>query len=95
MRGKNNNRKQCAIPNGSCRTYHTWEHKQRHVIAKESNKLKNTYKEHVKYFDKQIQAKLEQFPRAIEGKVPVKELNKRCVELRILKDARALLQSIN
>ena len=44
--------------------------------------------EHVKYFDKQIQAKLEQFPRAIEGKAPIEVLNKICLELRILKDAR-------
>jgi len=32
--------------------------------------------EHVKCFDKQIQAKLEQFPRAIEGKAPIEVLNK-------------------
>jgi hypothetical protein len=44
--------------------------------------------EHVKYFDKQIQAKLEQLPRAIEGKAPMKRLHKICLELRILKDAR-------
>ena len=44
--------------------------------------------EHVKYFDKQIQSKLEQFPRAIEGKLNRKGLDKICLELRILKDAR-------
>jgi len=44
--------------------------------------------EHVVYFDKEIQSKLEQFPRAIEGKESIEALNKMCLELRILKDAR-------
>ena len=43
---------------------------------------------HVKYFNTQIQDKLEQFPRAVEGKAPIKLLLKICLELRILKDAR-------
>ena len=44
--------------------------------------------EHVAYFDKLIQRKLEQLPRTIEGKAPVEVLNEICQELRILKDAR-------
>jgi hypothetical protein len=42
----------------------------------------------VDFFDKLIQQKLEQLPRAIEGKANQKVLNKICIELRILKDAR-------
>ena len=53
-----------------------------------NNNTKIMNEEHVKYFDKQIQAKLEQFPRAIEGKLNRKGLDKICLELRILKDAR-------
>ena len=44
--------------------------------------------EYVAYFDKLIQEKLEQLPRAIEGKAPFEVLNEICQELRILKDAR-------
>ncbi len=32
--------------------------------------------EHVAYFDKLIQGKLEQLPRAIEGKAPIDRLKK-------------------
>jgi hypothetical protein len=42
----------------------------------------------VAYFDILIQKKLEQLPRAIEGKMPIDGLRKICQELRILKDAR-------
>jgi hypothetical protein len=52
----------------------------------EKNKIMS--KKYVKYFDKEIQGKLEQFPRAIEGKASMKVLKKICLELRILKDAR-------
>jgi len=44
--------------------------------------------EHVKYFDAQIQSTLEQLSRAIEGKVIRRDLDKICLEIRILKDAR-------
>ena len=45
---------------------------------------------HIKYFDKEIQNKLEQIPRAITGGASKKVLRKICLELQILKDARAL-----
>ena len=44
--------------------------------------------EHVAYFDRLIQGKLEQLPRAIEGKAPSERLEKICQELRMLKDAK-------
>ncbi len=44
--------------------------------------------EHVAYFDKLIQQKLESLPRAIEGKAPVEKLEEICLQIRILKDAR-------
>jgi len=44
--------------------------------------------EHIKYFDKLIQRKLEQLPRAVEGKAPIEELEKICQEIRILRDAK-------
>lgn len=51
---------------------------------------KNNYMntEHVAYFDKLIQQKLECLPRAIEGKAPIERLEEICLQLRILKDAR-------
>ena len=49
------------------------------------NKMKVEY---VAYFDKLIQEKLEQLPRAIEGKEPFEVLNEICQELRILKNVR-------
>tara|TARA_R110000803_G_scaffold76454_1_gene141086 strand:+ start:20403 stop:20570 length:168 start_codon:yes stop_codon:yes gene_type:complete len=45
-------------------------------------------KEHVAYFDKLIQQKLEGLPRAIEGKAPIERLEEICLQLRILKDAK-------
>lgn len=45
-------------------------------------------KEHVAYFDKLIQDKIEQLPRAIEGKAPLERLEEICMQLRILKDAK-------
>jgi len=44
--------------------------------------------EHVNYFNEEIQSKLEQLPRAIEGNSSEKELKRICREIRILKDAR-------
>jgi hypothetical protein len=42
----------------------------------------------VEFFNKLIQQKLEQLPRAIEGKANQKVLNQICIELQILKNAR-------
>lgn len=43
---------------------------------------------HVKYFEKEIQSKLEQLPRAIQGKAPMSRLEKICEEIKILKEAK-------
>jgi len=47
--------------------------------------------EQIAYFDKLIQQKLENLPRAIEGKAPVEILEKICQELRWLKEAKEQL----
>ena len=44
--------------------------------------------DHIKYFEKQIQNKLEQLPRAIKGDAPREVLDKILQELDILKDAK-------
>lgn len=44
--------------------------------------------EHVDYFAKEIQRKLEQLPRGIEGNSPMESLKETCLEIRILKDAK-------
>ena len=51
--------------------------------------------EQIAYFDKLIQNKLEQLPRAIEGKSPIEVLEKICQELRMLKDAKEQLALCN
>lgn len=43
---------------------------------------------HVEYFEKEIQSKLEQLPRAIAGNAPRDELDRICIELQILRDAK-------
>ena len=47
--------------------------------------------EQIAYFDKLIQQKLENLPRAIEGKSPIERLEKICRELRWLKEAKEQL----
>ena len=44
--------------------------------------------EQVAYFNKLIQGKLEQLPRAIEGGEPISVLREICQEIQILKDAK-------
>ena len=51
--------------------------------------------EQIAYFDKLIQNKLEQLPRAIEGKSPIEVLEKICQELRMLKYAKEQLALCN
>gem|GEM_PF-1321447 len=53
-----------------------------------TNKKVLIMNEHVNYFNEEIQSKLEQLPRAIEGNSSKKELKRICREIRILKDAR-------
>jgi hypothetical protein len=47
--------------------------------------------EKIAYFDKLIQNKLENLPRAIEGKASIEVLEKICRELRWLKEAKEKL----
>ena len=47
--------------------------------------------EKIAYFDKLIQDKLENLPRAIEGKAPIDVLEKICRELRWLKETKEQL----
>ena len=43
--------------------------------------------EHIKYFEKEIQSKLEQLPRAIRGNAPKEDIDRILLEMDILKDA--------
>jgi len=47
--------------------------------------------EHIEYFDKLIQNKLEQLPRAIKGEAPKEHLYKILKEIDFLKDAKEAL----